>query len=400
MIASKTQLKSTIDQLHTLIARRESALKSTIKTFNSWKEIANIIKNLLSSMTRVKSMLLNDEKELKELKTKYQTFFTQTNNKHSITLFEIQAIISNTTPNPTNVLIDTIQTNLKKLKQILENRTADINELKIKYNPVKKPYCEINRFMECNGIAKYELLSKPIRGTSECRRYARDCVVSFNNMVDKKKDNVRRVTTERNSPAKRKLQFTKLDIGMSNPKEEVIDRLKCQLKQPYTRNGEIRKAKAFSLTGFDVTSKPLLEALNILAEESKTCTVCGESSTILLKCCGNICVYCARKRFVENNPFVLVNAFEAEKKQDTICVCPVHKMVVGIELLRKIFSDKELEKLSIEALKREIKERKVNRMKNPILCNNCRGIMNDDIKTTKTFNNHKVCNNCFLYFLD
>eukprot|EP00826_Nyctotherus_ovalis_P062748 TRINITY_DN9132_c0_g1_i1.p1 TRINITY_DN9132_c0_g1~~TRINITY_DN9132_c0_g1_i1.p1 ORF type:complete len:435 (-),score=123.09 TRINITY_DN9132_c0_g1_i1:204-1508(-) len=434
MIISKAQIKSAAEELHALIQRKDDSVKAAIKTFNSWKEIASLLKHLLLSMTRVKTMILNDEKELKDMKAKCLEFskLTQidTNDPHSgkyaVTFVEIQAIIGNTTPSATTTLIDSIQTNLKRMRQVLEGRkTLDLAEAntKGKVDETKK-LCYDNILAsgktmdESTGSQKkgLELMhniinpnkdQKHVRVASDCKRYPEHIISLKNPMQNGKKEC--NFASERTSPAKRRLVLVREEPKNGNIKEQLTQNdpkdkisLKPQLKLAgrMTRNGDVRKTKAFSLTEFEFNSKPVIEALNILAEGSKVCSVCSEEGgdSVLVKCCGRVCVRCMRKRVIGGCPGIVVNAFEAEKKQEAMCMCPVHKVSVAAELLQKIFSPKELERLSIEALKRERKEKKSIRkgIKYPVLCVDCKGVMNDDIKAVKICSEHKICSSCFM----
>lgn len=434
MIISKAQIRSVAEELQTLIQRKDDSVKAAIKTFNSWKEVANLFKHLLFSMTRVKGMIFNDERELKEMKAKCLEFskLTQidTNDPHSekyaVTFVEIQAIIGNTTPSATTALIDSIQTNLKRVRQMLEGKTTvDLAEgsTKGKVDQTKK-LCYDNILAsgktadESTGSQKRgpELAHnrinpnkdhKHFRIASDCKRYPEHIISLKNAIQDNKKEC--NFASERTSPTRRRVLLVREEPKNGNVKEQVTQNdpkdkisLKPQLKLGgrMTRNGDVRKTKAFSLTEFEFNSKPVLEALNILAEGSKVCAVCGNEggNSVLAKCCGRLCVRCMRKRLIGGCPGILVNAFEAEKKQEAMCVCPVHKASVPAEVLLKVFSPKELEKLSIEALKRERKEKKSIRkgMKYPVLCVDCKGVMNDDIKTVKICSEHKICSSCFM----
>jgi len=419
MIISKAQIRSLAAEFNTLIAKKESSLKAAIKTFNSWKEIASLLKNLLSFMTRVKTIILNDEKELREMKMKCSEFSKlvqiDTNDprseEYAVTFVEIQAIISNTASSLTETLISSIQTNFKKLRQALESNVEGELSEKNKVDLTKKA-C-YNDILECLASGKTmdeneysKKLDRQLELYKE-QKYAR--VVSDSKkylntpLMNRKKKDIQHFASGRDSSVKYRTNRNEQQ-KRTNLKEQLLihtdhSSSKNQLKQEGrpARNGERRKAKAFSLTGFEFNSKAFMEALHILAEESKTCSICKEENdSILLKCCGRVCMQCIRERLIENDRSVLVNTFEAERKQDAMCVCPVHKVIIEADLLRKIFSAKELERYSIEALKRERKEKKNKKIKNPILCIDCNKVVNDDTKTVKVCSLHKICSTCFV----
>lgn len=423
MIISKTQIRSVTDELRALIAKKENAFKTAVKTFNSWKEIASFLKNLLSSMTRVKTTILNDEKELKEMKSKCHEFSKlvqiDTNDPHSesyaITFVEIQAIIGNTTPSPTASLIQNIQSNFKKLKELLEKERDEkdkMNQAKIDcYNGLlgrlasgKTMDSSKNPFK--TGVGKEQ---KHVRILSDCKDYNKGVNERIVLCKDADKE-VLRFGSEKNSPIRRRLQLIKEgqpdNFNVKDPSNPLTERKlpKNHIRPTANalRNREVKRNKTFSLTAFEFNSefnsKPLLEAINILAEQTKNCSICNqENNSIILKCCGRVCIRCIRKKLIGSGTSILLNAFESEKKQDAMCACPIHESIIEVELLQKIFSPKELEKLAIGALKRERKERKVIRkdIKNPILCIDCKGVMNDDTKAVKICSSHKICSTCF-----
>jgi len=144
-------------------------------------------------------------------------------------------------------------------------------------------------------------------------------------------------------------------------------------------------------------NNPLAEALELLSLENKYCTLCNESnsSIVTIECCGKMCAKCAKERLMKYSKDIIMNVFEAENKQGAMCACPIHKKRLKIELLQQIFSPKELEILSIRALKRQSK----NMMKgisHPSICGRCKGAMNDHSGSVSICNKHKMCEFCYM----
>eukprot|EP00826_Nyctotherus_ovalis_P062027 TRINITY_DN889_c0_g3_i2.p1 TRINITY_DN889_c0_g3~~TRINITY_DN889_c0_g3_i2.p1 ORF type:complete len:237 (-),score=77.41 TRINITY_DN889_c0_g3_i2:155-865(-) len=168
------------------------------------------------------------------------------------------------------------------------------------------------------------------------------------------------------------------------------------------QNIDMQRGRVMCLTNLNFNSKPVMEALNILAEESKACAFCSDEgvATVTLKCCGKVCVRCMRKKLIDAEPRIVLNAFEAEKRQTSVCVCPVHRTTVGTELLLATFTHREVERASIEALKRERKEKKngVRDINNPSLCIDCKEVIEDDLNTMRVCAAHKVCRACYQYY--
>eukprot|EP00826_Nyctotherus_ovalis_P064647 TRINITY_DN9488_c0_g1_i2.p2 TRINITY_DN9488_c0_g1~~TRINITY_DN9488_c0_g1_i2.p2 ORF type:complete len:436 (+),score=53.06 TRINITY_DN9488_c0_g1_i2:225-1532(+) len=435
MIISKTQINSVAEELHTLMARKENLLKATIETFNSWNEIASLLKGLLAHMTRAKSLILSDEKELKELKARWEELSRlrqadandPCSEKCAVSLVEIQAILGSTAPSLTASLVAAIQSNLKKLRQVLDDgvvadsnsgkKNMPIQAKKISHENILEHLSTDSKGRNFNKTkeAHNEPLNKTViskvhkqpRVLSECKRHFGHHILLKNGTHPKgvpknRKSNAHRFSSERTSPMK-KVLLKPSELKKKNVKElvnrtDIADKSllnnQVNFKVESTRNAEMKKA--FSLTDFKFNSKPVMEALNILAEESKTCSVCNEvTSGVVLKCCGKICIQCIRKRLMGNNPQILLNAFESERKQDGMCTCPIHKVTIKVDLLQKIFSSVELERLSVEALRRERKSIR-RTIKSPIICADCKKIISDDSKSIRVCLLHKVCSSCFM----
>ena len=138
MIISRAQIRSMAVDLQSLIARKDSILKYNIETFNTWKEMANLFKCLLESMSRVRPMILNDEKELSEIKSKCTEFSKQEridtaspqSGKLAIMFLEIQAILRSSCESPTLTLIESVRSNLRKVGKLISDTENNLDSSK------------------------------------------------------------------------------------------------------------------------------------------------------------------------------------------------------------------------------------------------------------------------------
>lgn len=147
-------------------------------------------------------------------------------------------------------------------------------------------------------------------------------------------------------------------------------------------------------------NKPMIEAMNILAEESKCCIACKKENQycVILPCCGKVCISCIRKQLIGTDPRIFINALECDKKQISMCVCPIHKIHLPIPVLKQIFNQKEIEQMSISAIKREKKEKVklIEKIKYPTICIDCKKAMNDDMNSVAVCFKHKICRSCYM----
>ena len=125
--------------------------------------------------------------------------------------------------------------------------------------------------------------------------------------------------------------------------------------------------------------------------------ICKRKSqfALLFKCCGKICIECFKRRLIGSEPRILLNSFETENKQTSMCACPIHKQEISIKLLKEILGTNQLEKLSIEALKRQKKKNKD--IKYPTVCVDCKKTTNDDNTMINVCGKHKICQFCARY---
>ena len=327
MISFKSQTESLAEQLKTLIETKEEKYKSTLSILNSWKDLNDFLNGLRSSMKKMQSVLIAEQKEIQELKTKLKqlTFVkvvdttSPSSGNKLVSLIEIQSIITEKNNSKLDDPMKSITDYLGKMLIFVEKR------LKNKWLPAK-----INR--------KYsENMVMPIQMTSQ-RRNAKNNKLKHVHTFCKK-------------------DFDESKLGKSNV---------------------------------------LAEALEILDQANKQCPACNKSSSPLLKldCCGKICARCLKKKIIDYDSKVILNPFEADKKQLGMCICPTHNVVLNTKILLQIFTQNELQKMAVDALKRRGNFKQ--RMEYPNICANCKGVMNDDWKAVAVCGKHKICGNCCL----
>lgn len=464
MIISQRQINSLTEELQALILKKEAKIKGAIKTFNSWKDIANYLKILLSSLTRAKSMILNDEKELNEIKAKCKDFSRlsqiDTNDPNSenwaITFVEIQAIIGSTTGSATEGILELIKDNLKKLKQVLDDKVyLDESNLTEGKNGIQQKIAATGRsvdrafdknlgdkrkYSDNKGLHRkhFDYHNEPSKNEGEFRydfpkkipeckdhtKHVGNNMKLLKNEFDKQthkrnhdkefksncqKERVWQFNQEKAIQSNQRIQLNRF-VSSSNTINEIFTKnssdQNAALVQPVSgaklisrQNTDAQRGRMMCVSNFNFNSKPVMEALNILAEESKNCNICNEetNSSLILKCCGRICARCLRKSLMEVEPLILLNAFEAEKKQSSMCVCPIHKITVTAEQLLNVLTQKELEILSIGALNRERRAKKssLRDINNPNLCIDCKEIMEDDLNSIRVCCKHKICRECY-----
>eukprot|EP00826_Nyctotherus_ovalis_P039523 TRINITY_DN3808_c0_g5_i1.p2 TRINITY_DN3808_c0_g5~~TRINITY_DN3808_c0_g5_i1.p2 ORF type:complete len:180 (+),score=42.56 TRINITY_DN3808_c0_g5_i1:740-1279(+) len=125
----------------------------------------------------------------------------------------------------------------------------------------------------------------------------------------------------------------------------------------------------------------------------ESCLSCKQYTRHLLKlkCCGKICTTCLKKKIVEKEPKVILNAFEVERKQTGIFVCPTHNAPLSLELLQGLFGARELARLSADAVRRQKHTGASRKVKQPTICAECGGVMRDDGGAAKVCAQHKIC---------
>ena len=132
MIVSQPQIKAVTNEIQLILHKREESLNNAIKTFNSWKAVANFFKELLSSMCQAKKMILNDVNELKGIKAKYEILSQlrqidindPLSEKLTEIYIEMQGVLKNINRRPIDDLVEAIQINLNKIDHIVKQKLS------------------------------------------------------------------------------------------------------------------------------------------------------------------------------------------------------------------------------------------------------------------------------------
>ena len=428
MIISREQIRSMAVDLQSLIARKDYILKYSIETFNTWKEMANLFKCLLESMSRVRPMILNDEKELSEIKTKCTEFSKQEridttspqSGKLAIMFLEIQAILRSSSESSTLTLIESVRSNLRKVEKLISNTENNLDSSK------KSIYDSIISVAENNKISDSKILFKHTERTPKNLRLSnltKDSLRNQGGFLSHARNSEINLYKFKNI----KLNETFKDDGTDLHKllskaiiegEDLIKQNKIQMsrniaqikaksyKVPQnldkcnSRNGNKEKIKTYANNAFKQKLKNINEEKKISDIEINHCSACRRTGTSIVraKCCGKICLNCLKQRIINHDPRIFLNSFEADKRQLSMCVCPIHKSPIDTKLLQFIFNSNEIERISIDAIKREKKEKKerIKKIQYPTICMTCKRTINDDSKNILICSKHKICSDCSL----
>ncbi len=300
-------------RLSQVIIDREESLRSTEANIVVVEDLTTRLNMLRDIVTRGKNQLKEGKKELQEMRTKQREISgikeidtDDPNSDTSIMSFvEGESIISNA---ESAKYSDTIASLNEHLKIALDN---------------------IGQFL------KGHELKSPVRGSAENRPYT--------------------------SP------FEQVD---DNPKEEVKVPRSAVVLEPAKVHELPRPGKLTSASGIMTVSKEgelvPLSSIKLsggksevaeLAAMRKKCKGCGKltESVLLFKCQCALCISCLQKQLLKRNEKLLSNTFESAKKQDAMCVCSAHSCAVNMTLLSRIFLPQQIERASIDALKRQLK---------------------------------------------
>jgi flagellar biosynthesis chaperone FliJ len=390
MIISQTQIKQIADQLKTLITEREECLKSTVATFKSWRDIDEFLDGLRSAMKKMHTVIANEEKEIQSIKRKFREleFIKEINTndpkseRSLVAYVESQSIITNPSTQLTTA-VDNVTVYLNKMEKFISNRlskkwltdksssTERRVETQSKERPPRPKERALSKKSSDRNVYRFE--SKPFTEAL--------AILAEEGRSIKRKDSV---------PLKNVGNF--LDIKPIPEIPELSNELK---KSPNLHKRDKGVVLDSAEKKKQLNSQECKENVDGIANQvtEKRCSICKKSEVLMvkLKCCGEVCPKCLKRRILECEPKVILNPFEAEKRQVAMCVCSIHKSALSFTLLQILFSTKELENFSIEALRRQKKNRRV---KHPNICGDCKGVMKDNIKAVSVCSKHKICEYC------
>eukprot|EP00826_Nyctotherus_ovalis_P055196 TRINITY_DN7315_c0_g1_i17.p1 TRINITY_DN7315_c0_g1~~TRINITY_DN7315_c0_g1_i17.p1 ORF type:complete len:393 (-),score=121.75 TRINITY_DN7315_c0_g1_i17:188-1366(-) len=390
MIISQAQIRQIAEQLKGIIGEREERLKAIVTTFNSWRDIDGFLDGLRTAMKRMRVVIASEEKDIQNMRRKFRDleFLREINTsdpkaeRSLVAYVESQSIVSNPSMQLANA-IENVTVYLNKMEKFISDRlnkkwlpdklavTERRLETQSKERPPRPKERAVSKRASDRNLYRFE--SKPFTEAL--------AILAEEGRAIKRKDSV---------PLKNVGNFH--DV---KPIPEVPE-LQNELKRSPKRSEAQDRGKRLNSSDQKKPQhlhdlKENVDAIPSLAKE-KRCNICSKASPLLnLKCCGEICPKCFKKQILEHEPKVILTPFEAEKRQVAMCVCPVHKAVLSFALLSWLFGPKELESLSVEALKRQ---KKSKRVKHPSVCGDCKGVMKDNVKAVKVCPKHKICEYC------
>jgi len=374
MIITRTEIRSLTEKLRGIIAIKEQALKDTLITYNSWKEIDQFLNNLNSTIKKMQLVIFTEEKEIQNLKLKFQELAmsreintSDPRLKKQVDAYMETKLVVASPSDQLNQRVESINTYLSKLKKFLLNRLDN------KWLPSR------------NGKLTDRSLGNKIVAKHHSDKSARN---KFNSKaID---EALALIATEDKPFLQRKPSCPSTRNGfMFNTK--AVEEARKLLEMDYKGK---EKYKIIEKLDYDIEKDGLTDSREqVETTESLTkrkCSLCPDTKELIhLDCCGDICVKCIKTQILKEDPRVLINPYEAEGKQNFMCACPVHKVSIGVEVLQQVFEAKELEKLSIEALKRQQRVSINRKIKHPNICVNCKNVVqNEDI--------YKECQKCYM----
>eukprot|EP00826_Nyctotherus_ovalis_P048256 TRINITY_DN5660_c0_g1_i2.p1 TRINITY_DN5660_c0_g1~~TRINITY_DN5660_c0_g1_i2.p1 ORF type:complete len:385 (-),score=98.82 TRINITY_DN5660_c0_g1_i2:206-1360(-) len=375
MIITHSQIEQTSEQLRAAIEKREDALKSTVALLRSLTHADQFVSAFQSSVKKAKTEVMSEEREVRglwqkfyELKSAKKIVADDPKYERLLVIFVELQSLSSAPASQLNATIEDVTSHLDELRDFLNGKMGEcgIGD-KLDMNNCKDPI---------NNLKEKELVKR----NSEKR-----LEMVYSGKATMAKENGVKHKNEMHSSTKslKRTASTKTNKLHIIEYEKLHDMKKLE---PPSSNEELKF----------VESEELKHALSVATKERR-CTVCKQANPwiITLKCCGHICVNCFKKRILETEPRVVLNALEAEKKQTSMFACPTHKVGIDFRILHAIFSAGELEKISISALKRQTK---TSKRKRPILCADCKGLMEDYPQLIRVCTKHKICDHCYTYF--
>jgi len=134
-----------------------------------------------------------------------------------------------------------------------------------------------------------------------------------------------------------------------------------------------------------------------LAVAEKFCASCKQFTqyAIILECFCVICLDCLQKNTKARNPDLLDNVFEAARDQCAgMCSCPKHKIPINMSILSKVFGYSNIEKASIEALKRQINFNTEQNTINYVVCYECKEVITSVNKSVEVITSNRKLRMC------
>lgn len=348
---SKAQVREVFGQLKELIERRERKLRATVETFNCWRDMDEILSGLRSAIKKMRLVIAAEQREVQAMKHKLQDLAlvreidpsNPSSEKQLLSFVESQSIVAG--PSDAESPTEGIGLYFEKMQKFLSRRLSGQRTAK-----------------ECTGREQGSQASPSSLKAAKCQ--AADCKFSSK-------------------------AFTEALVILAEEKD-VCGRDLAKNYYLYKENANRGKYLIANERSINKEHK------NYTHSVKESCLSCKQYTSHLLKlsCCGKICTACLKKRIIEKEPKVILNAFEAERKQKGMFVCPTHNVPLSFELLQGLFGPRELARLSVDAVRRQKKMGTSRKVKQPTVCAECGGVMRDDGRAAKVCALHKMCGDC------
>lgn len=387
MIIAHSEIKGLSEKLKEVVAAKERALKTTLESYNVWKDIDHFLNGLRSAIKKMQVAIFTEEKTIQNLKLKLQelAMIREINTsdvkakKQAVVFLESKAAVSGS-PEELTQLTDSINAYLNKLKKFVSGR------LNGKWQPSRNGKQTERRPelpLESKTVAKHRSdKSVNAKFNSKAFNDALALIAAEAKPHPHRKPTYPFKRNEDMFNTKAVIEARKL-LEMNDKemeKHQIIEKLDCDISDLDKEN----KLDA----SFD--SKELVRTMESLTK--RKCSFCLDSKDLVhLDCCGEVCAKCIKRQMREKEPRILLTAYEAEKLQTFVCACPVHSTGLGVEVLQQIFDPRELEKLSIEALKRQQQVSARRKMKCPNICVECKCVVQNDM-----LREGKKCRKCYM----
>jgi len=306
-------------------------------------------------------------------------------------------------------LLSELNIEIEKGRSLIKSEEKEITEMHSRLQEIEtvpeihidNPACEnsLLSFVEAQSIVSNADNSKVADSTS-----------SVNSSIKLTLDRIKQFLKDHKAEEENPLKSIKKEQSVPKYFKNVVQpeefKIKPAINDAIESTGLYFRVKdqTCSLATLKLDLKNIPKSASELASIDKFCKECHKytKSALILKCRCVYCIECLPKIIFKRNEKLLLNTFEAQsKKQEAMCVCPQHNAPISLNLLTKLFGEHYLEKMSLEALKRQLKECTMKNLKFPNLCIDCKILIRDDRNPKeglKFCQKHKICLNCFEYF--
>eukprot|EP00826_Nyctotherus_ovalis_P016660 TRINITY_DN14833_c0_g3_i8.p2 TRINITY_DN14833_c0_g3~~TRINITY_DN14833_c0_g3_i8.p2 ORF type:complete len:178 (+),score=46.15 TRINITY_DN14833_c0_g3_i8:578-1111(+) len=157
------------------------------------------------------------------------------------------------------------------------------------------------------------------------------------------------------------------------------------------------EGEELALKDYRFTSKDKEELEELLLDVPKLCVKCRKvrKEMLVLDCLCILCRTCMKLELLAKDKSVISSTFESGRKKEATCTCSVHNWRISPKQLQAVYSPEELERYSIEAMRRQVREGKKLKNRWPNICIECKGVISDLSKdNAEACYRHKLCRTC------